>query len=340
MKNMENNKHHLEDEELQKAFAALQGEGKEVHFVSLDDEFEFNCSRCGGCCTARDDIILTPYDVYQLAVAKGVSGREVFNNYLQVHIGDHSHLPIVTIADTPQHKCPFLEFDPTEMLYKCSVNDHKPGPCKTHPFGITRTMNAKTLEPNEIRFIRTGFCNNHGDNKTTVREYLGDYLDTLDDRQVSYKLQSFVTNLLNLEKIHAIINGDDSYEGFTDEEKVRVSKITDIARTMVSNMYIIGLLNASYNFDPEKPFLEQCDQAFKNIIKISIELRGMLAVIGLDVKPKDEEAAEALMEKHISEEELKNLLKKIESDMDKAIKETEKIHKKLMEESDADTSGN
>ena len=104
---MENiNKPSMTDKELQKIFAKLQGEGKNVRFVNLDDEVEFNCNRCGECCTCRNDILLTPYDVYNLAVSLNKTGQEIINEYLDVYIGHHSHLPVITIADTPQHKCP------------------------------------------------------------------------------------------------------------------------------------------------------------------------------------------------------------------------------------------
>ena len=33
--------------------------------VGLDDTFKFHCDQCGKCCTHRDDIILSPMDVYR-----------------------------------------------------------------------------------------------------------------------------------------------------------------------------------------------------------------------------------------------------------------------------------
>lgn len=330
----------MTDKELQEAFEKLQGENKNVRFVNLDDEVEFNCNRCGGCCTCRDDILLSPYDVYNLAVALNTTGRDIINNYLDVYIGNHSHLPVMTIADTPQHKCPFLEFDPTLMLYKCKVNSRKPGPCRTHPFGIVRQMNAKTLEPDEIRFIATDFCNNHGGEKTTVREYLGeDYLNSLEDRKVSYKLQSFVTNLLNLEKIHAIIEGVDSYEGFTDNEKHFLSHLTERARGMLWNAYVIPYLEDVYNFDPNKGFLSQCEEGFKGLIKSSLALTAMLAALQFDVRPKDEESFNDIVKQYMNEEEFETILNNLQESIEKADKVVmEKL--KEMEEEDVNTSGN
>jgi Fe-S-cluster containining protein len=336
---MENNNKQITDKELQEAFAKLQGEGKNVHFVDLDDEVEFHCNRCGACCTNRDDILLSPYDVYNLAVALNVTGQDIVNNYLDVYIGHSSHLPVATIADTPQHKCPFLEFDATEMLYKCKVNDRKPGPCKTHPFGIMRSMNADTMEFDSIRYIATDFCNNHGGTKTTVREYLGeDYLNTLEDRKLSYKLQSFVTKLLNLEKIHAIIEGNESYEGFDEDEKEHVPQLTEQTRDLIGRAYVISYLEAVYNYDPNVDFVTQCEQGFKDLIKSSMGFVTMMAAIGFNVLPKDEEGFKAVVNKHLTDEEFSNIAKELNEVVKKADKEIEAKLKEMKE--DADTSGN
>lgn len=337
---MENNKkHQLSNEELQKTFTKLHGEGKNVQFVDLDDEFEFSCSRCGGCCTNRDDILVSPYDVYNLAVALNKTGQEIATEYLDIYIGHHSHLPVAVIADTPQHKCPFLEFDPMEMLYKCKVNDHKPGPCRTHPFGIVRQMSDEA-ELDSIHFIRTDFCNNHHEgNKITVREYIGeDYLNSLDDRKLSYKLQSFVAKLLNLEKIHAIIRGDESFEGFNDKEKTVLAKLTESSKEMITGMYMIPYLEAVYNFNPNESFSSQCEKGFKDVIKSSIDFRMILAVLGFDVGPTDESVCEKIVNQYMTDEDLAGILDKLTKSMEKA---DEKIKEKLKElESDVNSSRN
>ena len=337
---MENNKRPIPDKELQETFAKLHGEGKNIRYVNLDDEVEFNCNRCGGCCTCRDDILLSPYDVYNLAVALNTTGQDIVNSYLNVYIGQHSHLPVMTIADTPQHKCPFLEFDVTEMLYKCKVDSRKPGPCRTHPFGIVRRMCADTMEPGDVHFIATDFCNNHGTTKTTVREYLGeDYINSLDDRKVSYKLQSFVTKLLNLEKIHAIIEGVDSYEGFTDNEKHFLKHLTENARGMLWNAYVIPYLESVYNFKPDVDFLSQCKKGFKDLIKSSIALTTILTTLQFDVRPKDDETFDNIVKQYLTEEELDILFKDLQKNIEKADAAVMKKIKE-MEEEDVNTGGN
>jgi Fe-S-cluster containining protein len=329
---MENNNKPMTDEELQKVFTRLQGKETNVQFVNLDDEFEFHCNRCGACCTNRNDILLTPFDVYNLAIALNVTGQDIVNNYLDVYIGHSSHLPVATIADTPQHKCPFLEFDATEMLYKCKVNDRKPGACKTHPFGIVRSMNANTIEFDSINYIKTDFCNNHGSTKTTVREYLGeDYFNTLEERKLSYKLQSFVTKLLNLEKIHAIINGDKDYNGFSDKEQQYIPRLTPVTRELIGRVYMIPYLEAVYNFNPNEPFLLQCEKGFKDLIKSSIEFRAMLATIGFDVSPNDMESCDSIVKQYMTDEELAEIVNTLHEHIEKIDKEIEEKLKEMEE---------
>lgn len=330
----------LTDENLQKAFDELQGKGHNVQFVELDDEIEFNCSRCGSCCTNRGDILLSPYDVHNLAVALGITGREIVNTYCEVYIGHNSHLPVVVIADTPDGKCPFLKFDAGEMLYGCTVNSHKPGPCKTHPFGIVRTLNASDLEPDEIRFIKTDFCDKHsGGTKKTVKEFIGEeYLNSLELRKISYKMQSFVTKTLNLKKIHAIIDGDSSFEGFTEKERNMLSNLSEQIRDSVKMVYCVPYLEAIYNLSPDKTFLEQSETCFKNLVRSSIETRALLCTLGFDIGPENEDECENLMNQYITGKELSDIIQDLDNAMSKAKEHAEKLIKE--KDADVNTTGN
>ena len=39
----------------------------QTNTVGLDDTFKFHCDQCGKCCTFRDDIILSPMDIFKMA---------------------------------------------------------------------------------------------------------------------------------------------------------------------------------------------------------------------------------------------------------------------------------
>ena len=42
----------------------LRRAGIPARIVSSDDTFRFHCTQCGKCCTERDDILLTPRDLF------------------------------------------------------------------------------------------------------------------------------------------------------------------------------------------------------------------------------------------------------------------------------------
>jgi hypothetical protein len=151
-------------------------------------------------------------------------------------------------------------------------------------------------------------------------------------------LQSFVTKLLNLEKIHAIIEGNESYEGFDEDEKEHVPQLTEQTRDLIGRAYVISYLEAVYNYDPNVDFVTQCEQGFKDLIKSSMGFVTMMAAIGFNVLPKDEEGFKAVVNKHLTDEEFSNIAKELNEVVKKADKEIEAKLKEMKE--DADTSGN
>ena len=42
-------------------------ENYDKYKIGLDDEFPFGCSMCGKCCINREDIMLTPRDIFRMA---------------------------------------------------------------------------------------------------------------------------------------------------------------------------------------------------------------------------------------------------------------------------------
>ena len=69
----------------------------ELEFLTEYSEFEFACDQCGHCCRNRDDILLTPYDIYNLVKATGKTVDEILKKYGNLYIGDGSRLPIVQL---------------------------------------------------------------------------------------------------------------------------------------------------------------------------------------------------------------------------------------------------
>ena len=66
--------------------------------VGLDDTFKFHCDQCGKCCTHREDIILSPMDIFKMAKELNIAPTDFFREYCVTHIGDNSRMPIIRLA--------------------------------------------------------------------------------------------------------------------------------------------------------------------------------------------------------------------------------------------------
>ena len=62
--------------------------------LSLDSTFRFHCTKCGDCCRNREDIILSPRDLYRLATELKSDTKSVVEAYGEQYIGNESMFPI------------------------------------------------------------------------------------------------------------------------------------------------------------------------------------------------------------------------------------------------------
>lgn len=44
--------------------------------IGLDEPFKFHCTMCGKCCIDREDILLTPRDIYNMSKELGLNPRD------------------------------------------------------------------------------------------------------------------------------------------------------------------------------------------------------------------------------------------------------------------------
>ena len=169
--------------------------------IGTDDPFKFHCTKCGKCCINREDILLTPRDLYNVAAQLKMTPEEVVNQYCDFYIGSDSRLPIVRLKPLGSVKrCPFLKDR------KCSIHQAKPAVCAMFPIGrCVRTTNipGEKVCANDLTveyiFNKPG-C---GDDSEihTVREWLGSFGIPLDDyffrrwNSLIMKLVEFVRTL-------------------------------------------------------------------------------------------------------------------------------------------------
>lgn len=140
--------------------------------IGLDDTFKFDCKMCGKCCIHRDDILLNPKDIYNMAKELNLTTDELVEKYCETYIGQDSRIPIVRLKPRGSvHRCPLLKDR------KCRVHDAKPGICKLYPLGRLLELLGKTaadIDMDSIQYIfnKPNCKGSEGSGTHTVREWL------------------------------------------------------------------------------------------------------------------------------------------------------------------------
>ena len=89
------------------------------HKMGLDDTFRFHCKACGKCCKNREDVLLTPYDLFRIARYLGRTPSEIVDKYCDTYMGPDSHLPVVRIKPVPpDNSCPFLRWELSSQVQR------------------------------------------------------------------------------------------------------------------------------------------------------------------------------------------------------------------------------
>jgi len=98
--------------------------------IGLHDGFRFSCRGCGECCRHREDILLSPRDLFKIASHVGKSNEEIIEMYCEMYIGGSSRIPIVRLKPKGVNKdCPLLDNN------RCKVHASKPAVCALFPLG-------------------------------------------------------------------------------------------------------------------------------------------------------------------------------------------------------------
>lgn len=145
----------------------------EKNQLGPDEPFKFHCTMCGKCCIKREDILLNPRDMYNLAKELGMTPHEVMNTYCETYIGSDSRLPVVRLKPRGEiRRCPLLKDR------KCSIHNSKPTVCALFPIGrgiAGEKGNIHSLTVKDIRyFFSEPGCGDDSETHT-VREWLGEF---------------------------------------------------------------------------------------------------------------------------------------------------------------------
>lgn len=151
-----------------------------LKFLEENSEFVVGCDQCGQCCRDRDDILLSPHDVFHMVKATGMKVVDMLKKYTEVYLGPNSNMPIVRIvyrSDSNNDEkylnqlpnaittairthpnfyprqstvCPFL--GRKDSKYYCRIHDNKPYVCRSYPLGrMTSYMAEGTTAISDVK---------------------------------------------------------------------------------------------------------------------------------------------------------------------------------------------
>ena len=158
------------------------GEHLEEMLIGPHEKFRFHCTQCGKCCINREDILLNPKDLYNIAATLSISQEEAVERYCETYMGGTSRLPIVRLRPQGSIKrCPLLKDQ------KCMVHKAKPTVCAMYPLGRCLAISQDTMSRIETAELKPQFILNEvdcGDNaeEHTVREWLESFGIPVEDQ--------------------------------------------------------------------------------------------------------------------------------------------------------------
>ena len=175
--------------------------------IGVDEPFKFRCTMCGKCCIHREDILINPRDVFNMAKELKISIRELLQQYCEIFIGPDSRVPLIRLMPRGNvQRCPLLKDR------KCMVHNAKPTICALYPLGRgvkydkaaekenTEEENAGITEDDIQYFFTDPDCGAR-DETHTVREWLDSFgLSVADEfvirwQAVMYKLSSLMRKI-------------------------------------------------------------------------------------------------------------------------------------------------
>ena len=171
--------------------------------IGLDDTFKFHCDQCGKCCTHREDIILSPMDIFKMAKELKMTPVEFYHEYCVFNIGKHTRMPIVRLASEGKDThCVLLK------NHRCSVHKVKPAVCAMFPLGRYMSFekedyNAESIDTSKVKYLlQPPECGDESE-AHTVREWLSGFDIKLEDEafvQWQKAISRFSNKFKELEK--------------------------------------------------------------------------------------------------------------------------------------------
>ncbi len=218
----------------------------------LNDTFKFHCNQCGKCCINREDILMSPQDVFKAAKALGTTPHEFVKSYCECYLGGTSRMPIVRLMPRGYIKrCPLLKDR------KCMIHDAKPAVCAMFPLGRAIKMDSTSAEMDELPPMKVEYIINDidcGDKSETqtVKGWLESFGIPLND-EYFIKWQQTITLLS------------------TRLRKLEKSFSDNVFNKLVDVLFIKLYLDYDMENDFFPQFVESADECV-NMIKMIVSL--------------------------------------------------------------------
>ena len=213
--------------------------------IGLDDTFKFHCDQCGKCCTHREDIILSPMDIFKMAKELKMTPVEFYNEYCVFNIGEHTRMPIVRLASEGKDThCVLLK------NHLCSVHKVKPAVCAMFPLGRYMSFekddyNAESIDTSKVKYLlQPPECGDESETHT-VREWLSGFDIKLEDE--------------------AFVQWQKAISRFSNKFK-ELEKKQDMLTMM--EIWFVVRVSLYLQYDTSKDFLPQFNYNVENLLKL------------------------------------------------------------------------
>ena len=213
--------------------------------IGLDDTFKFHCDQCGKCCTHREDIILSPMDIYKMAKELKMTPVEFYHEYCVFNIGEHTRMPIVRLASEGKDThCILLK------NHRCSVHKVKPAVCTMFPLGRYMCFekdayNAESIDTSKVKYLlQPPECGDESETHT-VREWLSGFDIKLEDE--------------------AFVQWQKAISRFSNKFK-ELEKKQDMLSMM--EIWFVVRVSLYLQYDTSKEFLPQFNYNVENLLKL------------------------------------------------------------------------
>ena len=213
--------------------------------IGLDDTFKFHCDQCGKCCTHREDIILSPMDIFKMAKELKMAPVEFYHEYCVFNIGEHTRMPIVRLASEGKDThCVLLK------NHRCSVHKVKPAVCAMFPLGRYMSFekddyNAESIDTSKVKYLlQPPECGDESETHT-VREWLSGFDIKLED--------------------DAFVQWQKAISRFSNKFK-ELEKKQDMLTMM--EIWFVVRVSLYLQYDTSKEFLPQFNYNVENLLRL------------------------------------------------------------------------